>query len=393
MSQFLMYPLLIVLVGCQFIAEDSRVSVVDIPQTPSEKQTTGNCWAFGMASWIEAQVKKHENRDINISESYFLYRHLEDQLLNSPNSPVTLQAGSFGNFRNLVLKFGVMEEKDFISEEVETDTNQQKVYFNAVKKALKSGTLAGMRPRTKEAVRKALDHAFGVKLNEIPKQKFKTLSEYSAGSEYRNLQDLWNQLVELKWKEASRNDYPISAKQTPFTPDSLTNHENSLLKSIKKALLDEEPVFIVWQYAKKANPYVEGSFSDKTEIVDIENLRKYVSETGRFGGADLHLTVARDFTASIRGTNGEVVESFSLGALSGDENEVRRKRQRILENAQIESIVLKNSWGVSGGFDYFGNSGNILLMRNYLVSFVHTNFLGAAPVIETVLMPAKYVVR
>ena len=146
---------------------DEGSSVDDITQVSHSKvkrQSIGNCWLYANTSWLEALNKAATGVEKNTSESWLTYWHWYEQLANGSARTEISTGGSFGTGADLINRYGIMLEGDFIAGEAEAEMSaRQSSALAAVNEGLKSGALKdAVAARNKKAIRKELDRAWGL---------------------------------------------------------------------------------------------------------------------------------------------------------------------------------------------------------------------------------------
>ena len=137
--------------------------VVDVPNTPAERQALGNCWLYAQASWAESMHLRATGEVFDISQTYWTYWHLYDQITGDGVDAITTGGGQKRSNR-IVLERGLMHELDFVPE----DANDEMAFSQSdalleVNLALRVGELKSAAARRDGAlVRDVLDDAFGL---------------------------------------------------------------------------------------------------------------------------------------------------------------------------------------------------------------------------------------
>ena len=347
-------------------SEVSSPKTVNIPYTPVEKQSLGNCWNFGLAGWVEALVLKEQNETINLSESYFLYRHLENQLKRK--STLRVQGAAYwAEAISLLLNHGVLEEQYFIASEVETERSDiQAEALKTINESLKDGILK--TDRSDSTIHAELDRAFGVVRSEF-EQKVVSAQDFYVNQEEATLYDTINAWRALDWEKLTSSQSPSRDAEMPQAY-SLTPAHQLTLKSVKMALNDGYPVLVFINSAKDF-------YDSKTGIYNIE---PGMVQKRKAAG---HMALIKDYTTS--GVDPSTGLEFSTG-----EGELSEADQELaLQYGTVESFVLKNSWGQSSGYEYLGTKGHLRLNKSYLNSWVKGRFFPQTTV-QQFFIPKKY---
>lgn len=150
--------------------EEGGASVDDIVngdtperQTAVKRQSIGNCWLYATMSWVEGMHKRDTGEELNLSETYLTYWHWYEQIANSGRDALST-GGSFAVATNLIERYGMMKEGDFLPNEASMEMSaaqaRAETYIN---QSLKSGKLSTRQARQdRDLVRTELNAAFGV---------------------------------------------------------------------------------------------------------------------------------------------------------------------------------------------------------------------------------------
>lgn len=84
--------------------------VVDVPNTPAERQALGNCWLYAQASWAESMHLRATGEVFDISQTYWTYWHLYDQITGDGVDAITTGGGQKRSNR-IVLERGLMRAR------------------------------------------------------------------------------------------------------------------------------------------------------------------------------------------------------------------------------------------------------------------------------------------
>jgi hypothetical protein len=157
-------------VGCA-TTSDSELgagddAVTEVAHSSVKDQSTENCWIYATTGWVESLHLAATGEEKNLSESYLTYWAWFEHITHGGlDGGVVEEGGSWGEAGDLILKYGMMNEKDFISSEAdEIFSKRQEKAVNEVNAALKSGALRTAAARRDPArVRDVLDGAFKIK--------------------------------------------------------------------------------------------------------------------------------------------------------------------------------------------------------------------------------------
>src|SRR5688500_6795554 len=149
------------------LGDETGSSVDDITQVNHSKvkrQSIGNCWLYAVTSWLEALNKEATGTELNTSESWLTYWHWYDQIANGQVGDEISTGGSYGTGVDLITRYGVMKEGDFIPDESDDEmSNTQKTALDAMNASLKTGVLKDPAKRRDRAlVRAELDKAWNL---------------------------------------------------------------------------------------------------------------------------------------------------------------------------------------------------------------------------------------
>jgi hypothetical protein len=155
--------------GCSGASNDDSGANTDditqVTQSAVKRQSIGNCWIYATASWSESLTKNATGKESNFSESYWTYWHWFEQIANgSLGGDSVSTGGGFGTAAELINRYGVMNEGDFIPSEANAEmSGHQESAESAINVSLKSGALKSATARkNRELVRQELDKAWGL---------------------------------------------------------------------------------------------------------------------------------------------------------------------------------------------------------------------------------------
>jgi len=326
----------------------STDDITSVSQSAVKRQSIGNCWLYATTSWLEALNKAATNEELNTSESWLTYWHWYEQLANGRASGEISTGGSYGTAANLIARYGVTLEKDFIKTEAESEmSGRQSSALNAVNASLKSGALKdAVARRDKKAIRKELDAAWQLdaattaRINAVFGEAVdKTLDRAYARTAPGNgiiraidfparMKDPQSgQFVKGTLADAIGTGSSWS-RQGKFAFNSVDYPSDSVerrafWKRVQKALHDEVPVMISWK--------VDFNALTSDSHFSFEQLQ--TRGPGRHGG---HMTVAHDYQADVPG----------LGILKAGEPATKEQMEKALaDSTKIVFLRVKNSWG------------------------------------------------
>lgn len=351
-------------VGCAAESESEKaasddgtnVSVDDIThvnQTKVKRQSIGNCWIYATASWFESLEQSATGDEMNSSESWLTYWHWFDQLRTAGRyggSPMEIQTGgTYGVAADLLDRYGIVLEKDFIASEAESEmSNRQSSALAAINASLKSGAL--MDPavlKDSAKLRAELDKAWGLEPSVVAridavfgKDVSKTLDRAYVNTPPGNgilrpvdvpallrnpatkatmkgtLQDALGRRVN-SWTRSGQ--YAFQEETYPYD----STQRRAFWKRVQAALHDQVPVITSW-----AVDFNALSSSSRFSLAELER-----RGPGRQGG---HMTVMHDYQAEVPG----------IGLLeAGKQATPEQMRAALAEGTKIEFVRVKNSWG------------------------------------------------
>ncbi len=334
---------------------DEGVATDDITQvdhTKVKRQSIGNCWLYATSSWLEALHKGATGEEANTSESWHTYWHWFEQLANGRARDEISTGGSYGTAADLVVRYGIMMEGDFISSEAEAEmSGRQSSALNAVNASLKDGPLkVAVASRDRKAIRAELDKAWGL----TPETIANIDRVFGAGvtrtldkSSYARGRATGAKIIEAR-KFAARVKDPQSGEFVQGTLADALGKSNGwwgpregkfawnevnypydargrreFWKRVQRALHDQQPVITSWKV--DFNALTQGAH------FSLEELQR--RGPGRQGG---HMTVMHDYEADVPG----------IGLLKAGENATPEQMNAALDDAtKISFIRVKNSWG------------------------------------------------
>jgi hypothetical protein len=334
-------------------SDDGSGSSVDditsVNQSAVKRQSIGNCWLYATTSWLEALNKGATNVEKNTSESWLTYWHWYEQLANGGVSGEISTGGSFGTAANLIARYGVVLEKDFIKAEADSEmSSRQSSALDAVNASLKSGPLkAAVARRDRAAIRKELDAAWQLDAATIARltKVFgagvdKTLDRAYAQTAPGNgiiravdfparLKDATTgQLVNGTLADAIGTGSAWGPRQGKLAFNEATYPSDepgrrAFWKRVQRALHDQVPVLVSWKVDFNALT-ADSHFS-------FEQLQS--RGPGRHGG---HMTLAHDYQADVPG----------VGLLKAGEPATKEQMTAALaDGTKIQFLRVKNSWG------------------------------------------------
>lgn len=327
----------------------STDDITSVNQSAVKRQSIGNCWLYATTSWLEALNKGATNEEKNTSESWLTYWHWYEQLANGRVSGEVSTGGSYGTAANLIARYGITLEKDFIKAEAEAEmSSRQSSALNAVNASLKNGALKdAVARRDRKAIRKELDAAWQLDADTIGRidavfgeSVDKTLDRayvrtapgkgiIRASDFPARLKDSASgQFVTGTLADAIGTGGSLGSRQGKFAFNEATYPSDdagrrAFWKRVQKALHDQVPVLVSWKV----------DFNALTQDSHFSFEQLQTRGPGRHGG---HMTVAHDYQADVPG----------VGLLKAGEPATKEQMQKALaDGTKIQFVRVKNSWG------------------------------------------------
>jgi hypothetical protein len=348
-------------VGCSADqAEDGAVvgdevgsSTDDITQVNHSKvkrQSIGNCWLYAVTSWLEALNKEATGSEVNTSESWLTYWHWFDQLSNGHWGDEISTGGSYGTGVELITRYGLMKEGDFIPDEADDEmSNTQKTALDAINASLKSGVLSDPEKRRDRAIvreeldkawnlspemRQKLDTVFGASVNKTIDRSYATREPGNGVIRAKDfpaklMDPETRQKVTVKLSDAigtssefwGPREGKFAWNEETYPTDATGRRE--FWKRVQKALHDNMPVVTSWK--------VDFNALTRDSHFSLEELE--TRGPGRQGG---HMTVMHDYEAEVPG----------IGLLKAGEQATKEQMTKALsDDTKIIFVRVKNSWG------------------------------------------------
>jgi hypothetical protein len=328
-------------------ASTDPVTVID--QSKVKRQSIGNCWIYATASWAESLAKSADpaKRDFNFSESYWTYFHWFDEIANGQifGKPEVQTGGSYSVSSEIITRYGLMSEGDFIREEADVEmSGRQKSALDAINLSLKEGRLSTPEARRNRAlVRSELDKAWGLSSSVVAqldrvfgKSVTRTLdrSARTTGTRVKKATDIpvlvpdarthEQKRVSLQDALGRRNGFfgrtGASAWQEAFYPSD-SRGRREFQKRVQRAMHDHAPVIISW-------------FVDFNALDADGRFAAPPATPGRQGG---HMTVLDDY---------EIEKVPGFGKLEAGKDATPAQLDAALDDrAEIVFLRVKNSWG------------------------------------------------
>ena len=348
--------------GCATETDDAESSdgeegssvddITQVSHTKVKRQSIGNCWLYATTSWLEALNKRATGTEKNTSESWLTYWHWYEQIANGGASGEISTGGSYGTAADLIARYGLMMEGDFIRGEAEAEmSNAQSTALNKINDSLKNGVLKDPAARRdKKIIRRELDAAWA-----LPPEVVTRINAVFGETVTRTLdRSTTAQRVAAANKVITPKSFPVKLKDpqtgqlvnatladavgtsqgwwSPRTGKFAWNEVNypfdatgrrAFWKRVQKALHDQMPVITSWK--------VDFNALSSTSKFSLAELQR--RGPGRQGG---HMTVLHDYEATVPGQ----------GLLKAGQPATAAQMQAALaDGTKIHFIRVKNSWG------------------------------------------------
>ena len=327
--------------------------ITQVDHTKVKRQSIGNCWLYATTSWLEALNKAATGTEKNTSESWLTYWHWYEQLSNGRASTEISTGGSYGTGADLINRYGIMIEGDFIAGEAEAEMSaRQSSALNTVNASLKTGALKdAVARRDKAAIRKELDAAWGLdaagsaRITKVfgaavtrTLDKSATASNAAAANKIIPAKNFPAQIKDpttgvksvgtLQDVIGKSNGSWYSAREGRFAWNEVnyptdTRGRREFWKRVQKALHDGQPVITSWK--------VDFNALNSSSVYSFDELTR--RGPGKQGG---HMTVMHDYQAEVPG----------LGLLKAGQPATPDQMQKALaDGTKIQFVRVKNSWG------------------------------------------------
>ena len=334
--------------GCASETADDATGVdeneiVNVPQTDVERQSIGNCWLYAHASWIESMNKTATGEDFDLSQSYWTYWHWFDQIAGGYSSSIST-GGNWTTANNIVKKYGLMAEKDFVlADTLDEMSTKQKQALDAMNESLKNGALKDSASRRdKRKVRAEMDRAWGLSAEQSAMldrvfgesvTKTFTSSARNTGTPIVRAQDFDVSYATGPGQPLARRKLTQAMTDWRQVYYSRSDRRGFLLR-VQKALHEAQPIVITWFVDFNA---MENGQNERRGSFNMTTLGEL--GPGRQGG---HMTVLEDYQAKL--SDGTLLEAGET--LDPSNPDDKRLLDRALDpSTEIQFLRVKNSWG------------------------------------------------
>jgi hypothetical protein len=341
--------------GCSAAAVDAdeeevvsdENAIVNVVHTDVERQSIGNCWIYAHATWLESMHKRATGESFDSSQSYMTYWDWFHKILDGDVGSDGVQTGgSWQLANNLVRRYGVMAEKDFVAEDLSNEMSfRQSSALSAINASLSSGALKTSEARRdKKLILAELNRAWALKPEVIT--QLQTAFGDSAQRSFASGSTASSAGTSIIRPQDFRVAYPsrstrgtvsvrtasLSTAMNAWREVYYSRGSRSTMIKVQRAMHAQAPVIITWNVdfnaLENSDPVLKGSFNMTT-------LRR-LGKPGRQGG---HLTVLEDYQAKL--PNGELLQ------VNKDVTDTAKLEAALQTGTTIEFLQVKNSWGAS----------------------------------------------
>jgi hypothetical protein len=326
----------------------SSTDITRLDNTQVKRQSIGNCWSYAMHSWVESINKRATGKDANLSESYMTYWHWFEQIANGGSRSEIETGGSFSVASDLILRYGMISEGEFISAEAEAEmSGAQKTALDAINLSLKEGALKEPAARSdRKLVRAELDKAFGLAAEKravldkvfgagVTKTLDRSYISKKTGTAILRASDIdvsvpnatTHKAEKVKLSDAIGTGTWMKTGKYAFQEvnyPSTDADRRAVQIRVQRALHDGAPILISW--AVDFNALTSDSQFSKVEL-DKRG-------PGRQGG---HMTVISDYQVALK--DGRTLKAGESNYTAAD------LTSALSTDSKVEFFRVKNSWG------------------------------------------------
>ncbi len=327
------------------VATDDENEIVNVPQTDVERQSIGNCWLYAHATWIESMHLAATNESFDTSQSYWTYWHWFDQVAGGFSSEIST-GGNWTTANNIVRKYGLMAEKDFVSADVAAEMSaRQASALAAMNASLKTGALKDPAARRdKQLLRKEMDRAWGLtpEVSAMLDKVFGAGVTRTFGSS-RPASITGTPILRGQDFAVAYPSAPGGAPQRKTLTQAMTewrqafyspSDKRGFLLRVQNALHAAQPVIITWFVDFNA---LENRDNERKGSFSLTTLKEL--GPGRQGG---HMTVLEDYQAKL--SDGRLLEA---GKTLDPKKpaDAALLRSALGSGTEVQFLRVKNSWG------------------------------------------------
>ena len=329
------------------VATDDENEIVNVPQTDVERQSIGNCWIYAHATWVESMHLAATNESFDTSQSYWTYWHWFDQVAGGFSSEIST-GGNWTTANNIVRKYGLMAEKDFVSADVAAEMSaRQASALAAMNESLKNGALKDPAARRdKKLLRSEMDRAWGLTpavsamLDKVFGQSVTRTFASSRPASVTGTPILRGQDFAVAYPSA-----PGAAPQQKKLSQAMNewrqafyspSDKRAFLLRVQNALHAAQPVIITWFVDFNALENRDNARKGSFSLTTLKELGP-----GRQGG---HMTVLEDYQAKL--SDGRLLEAGkTLDPKKPADAELLKSA--LGTGTDVQFLRVKNSWGAA----------------------------------------------
>jgi hypothetical protein len=350
-------------------------AIVSVAHTDVERQSIGNCWLYAHATWVESMNLRATNQAFDVSQSYWTYWDWFEKItgrqyggIETKDGTTAVSTGGGWQYaNNLVRRYGIIAEADFVVEDSLTEMSaRQKAALAAIGTSLTSGALSTKEARRDLAlVRTELDRAWSLseatiaKLNTVfGADVSRTFESGSKAVESASIINAKSFKVAYPRRSSRGNVYvtttSLSTAMNGWREVGYAWYDQRDLQiRVQKAMHAQAPVLISWFVDFNALE------SDKTKPL-AGSFNKTTLDKNGPGRQGRHATVLEDYQVKL--PSGEVLLA------NVNVTDKSKLAQALERSASIEFLQVKNSWGADRPDRAFapGMPGYHNLYLNYL---------------------------
>jgi hypothetical protein len=352
-------------------SEDGASSddITRLENTQVKRQSIGNCWGYAVHSWVESINKRATGKDANFSESYMTYWHWFEQIANGGAGSEIQTGGSYSVATDLIIRYGMISEGDFISAEAEAEmSGTQKAALDAMNVSLKTGALKEPAARRdRKLVRAELDKAFGLGADKravldkvfgvgVTKTLDRSYRSRKTGTAILRASDIeaavpnatTHKAEKVKLSDAIGTGTWMKTGKYAFQEVDYPRNDaerRAVQIRVQRALHDGAPVVVSWAV----------DFNALSSISQFSKVELDRRGPGRQGG---HMTVITDYQVALK--DGRTLKAGESNYTDAD------LTSALSPDSKVEFFRVKNSWGSVRPDRWETGNGYHDLMMDYL---------------------------
>lgn len=352
-------PLLVgaALGGCAEVPVDDGVdqqngAVTSIEDTVVKRQYIGTCWLYATSSWAESLHLAATGEHVDLSESYWTYWTFYERIVagDVDEHGWVSDSGTWGYAAELIFRYGMMREGDFIPEEANAEASDRTSdAYNAILTSLSVGALSTPAARKDhKLVRDELDAAFGLNPEVIgwldatfgedgkrvlgagtrkPAEPILRARDFAVASTPKSnrasttLDDFIGR--DLPERNPNRRSGPLAWRQVLYPAETATpDARRQVVRRVQAALHDGIPVIVGWRVDHDA---VQSSGALRAPSTNPTNVQA-------------HLSLVTDYQASN-------VPGFGVLPVGVAESRPEALAAALSNDTVVDLFRIKNSWG------------------------------------------------